>query len=105
MGCRCAEMAKLRKNINILIETKGKSSSFYSSINSSEAEQEYLKTDSWSAAQSTMLKSDIERKLPNMADKIEEAHSELINEIDSAIKEMEEVYGKLEEEDNEYHAE
>lgn len=105
MGCRCTDMVKLRNDINTLNSVMEKSSSFDLNINSSYTEQEYLQTDSWSAAESIMVKSDIECKLPNMADKIKDAHDNLIEEINSAIQEMEDIYDKLEEEDNEYHAE
>lgn len=104
MGCRCAEMTKLLKDINILKIVTVKSVLFNLNINLSETEQESLKTDSWSAAESSLIKSDIECKLPNMAEKIVKAHDDLIIEIDNAIQEMEEVYVQLEEEDNEYHA-
>lgn len=104
MGCRCEEMNLLTEKMGKLIEIGQNSSLFKTNINSGRAEQESLKKDSWSATESTTLKNDIDGKLPEMTDKIEEAHEELLKEMEKAMCAMNAIYERLKEEDSAYHA-
>lgn len=103
MACRCGEIRNLEKKKENLGKVKEKSSSFNENISCCKTEQSYLENDSWSATESTTLKEDIAEDLPEMADKLVEAHTALISEIDKALGEMERKLGNMRDEDTAHH--
>ena len=104
MACRCGDISTLENKKENLGKVKEKSSSFQENNSCCKTEQSYLKNDSWSATESSTLRAEIADDLPEMADKVEEAHEALITEINRALGEMELKLNIMRSEDTAYHA-
>lgn len=102
MGCRCAEISNLETIKEKLGNVPSRSSVFNEKIGFCKTELNCLKEDSWSAVKSTILKTDAEL-LSTMTDKLEEAHSKLMEAISQGLSKIEVNLGPMRVEDEAYH--